>query len=82
MKQVLQRQDNYTYGKCYCCGKKFNRTTRGLPVGLGVDGNLYPTEFPQLDTDRTITFNVPIEIEDIVKLGMSCYRKKFENKII
>ena len=71
-KIVTLKQERYQYGRCNCCNKKFNRTTRGTVFGFS-DGKYYlPTNFYDGDTLKEYFFeNTPQDIK-LVKVGGSC----------
>lgn len=75
--QVTLRQDSYSYGKCECCGKRFNRRTRGYVFGLSNGEYFKPFGYYGGDTEKEYNFvNVPKDIK-LVKVGHKCAQPIF-----
>jgi len=77
MIQIILKQERYNYGRCNCCNKRFNRSTRGRVLGFSEAGDYYqPEEYHEGDTGKAFTFNVPDGVEiKFVKVGWSCAQK-------
>lgn len=70
--QVILKQEVYSYGKCECCNKKFNRRTRGFVFGLSNGKYFRALNSNDGDTEKEYVFeNVPSDIK-LVKVGYKC----------
>ena len=72
MNSITLKQDTYSYGRCKCCDKKFNRRTRGTVMGYSKGKYFLPVNFYDTDTAKEYFFeNTPNDIE-LVKVGYNC----------
>ena len=77
MKNVILKQESYSYGKCNCCGKKFTRKIRGYVFGFSSGEYFTPTNQFEGDQEKEYHFtNVPDDIQ-LVKVGHKCSQPIF-----
>jgi hypothetical protein len=75
---VTLKQETYTYGRCNCCGKRFNRRVRGFVFGFSNGKYFSPVDATGLDTEKEYRFeNVPADIK-MVKVGYKCSQPIFK----
>ena len=71
------RTEPYRFGKCDCCGKRFNRSTRGQVSAKDSKGLYYGSMPWQSDHMTDFDFEGIPSTEEVtvVKLGIHCLRR-------